>query len=326
MRQALIAATLVLAFAMHSAGADAVGIDEVRAGNVAFGAGRYEAAVESFTRGIQAGDLDPEALAIAFNNRGVAYGELGDFDNAIEDYGEALRLKPGDATAIKNLRIAHIRRGGAAATLGDADEALAEYGRAVELDPQHPLAYLRRGQLRLNRGDVPGAMADLESARRLDPENRDVAVLLEQAEQARAAAAVAAASPPARTAAAPAPPAAPPRTAAAPEPAAGDPAVPAAAPPPPPAPPAQSATPPAPQAGPPPVEAAAPEAGEALRAVADVNVRSGPGNSFAPSGMLARGTTVTALDQRLGWFRVRLPDGREGYIYRRWLTADGAAD
>jgi uncharacterized protein YgiM (DUF1202 family) len=63
-----------------------------------------------------------------------------------------------------------------------------------------------------------------------------------------------------------------------------------------------------------------------LRAVADVNVRSGPGNGFAPSGTLARGTSVTVLDQRLGWYRVRLPDGQEGYIYRRWLTADGTAD
>ena len=64
--------------------ADSVG--DVRTGNAAFGDGRYEAAVEAFSRAILAGDLEPEALAITFNNRGVAYSELGDYDRAIEDY------------------------------------------------------------------------------------------------------------------------------------------------------------------------------------------------------------------------------------------------
>ena len=95
--------------------ADSVG--DVRTGNAAFGDGRYEAAVEAFSRAILAGDLEPEALAITFNNRGVAYSELGDYDRAIADYRQALTLVPGDPTAIKNLRIAYIRRaarGGAA--------------------------------------------------------------------------------------------------------------------------------------------------------------------------------------------------------------------
>ncbi len=48
-------------------------------------------------RAILAGDLPPEALAITFNNRGVAYSELGDFDRAISDYNQALTLAPGDA-------------------------------------------------------------------------------------------------------------------------------------------------------------------------------------------------------------------------------------
>ena len=148
--------------------ADSVG--DVRTGNAAFGDGRYEAAVEAFTRAILAGDLPPEALAIAFNNRGVAYSELGDFDRAIGDCNQALALSPGDATAIRNLRIAYQRRAAAAARLGDRTAAQADYGRAIELEPTHPLAYLRRGQLALERGDRAAAIADLTKARDLDPD------------------------------------------------------------------------------------------------------------------------------------------------------------
>lgn len=289
-----------LAFALLAGPALAAGLDEVQAGNDAFGAGRYEAAVEAFTRGILAGDLDPEALAIAFNNRGVAYGELGDFDRAIADYAKALELQPGDSTALKNLRIAHIRRGAAAANLGETEAALTDYGRAIELDPAHPTAYLRRGQLRLNSGDPEGAMADLEAARRLSPEDPNVLALIEQAEQARTAQAA-----PAAAASPEPPPTAPPAAATAVAPAAG--------------PPSAGGTSSADAA-----PAGAPaEAGALHRALADVNVRSGPGNAYAPIGMLARGTDVQVLGEELGWRRVRLPDGREGYVYRKWLGAAG---
>lgn len=315
-RQAIMAGGLALSL-LAAPATLAAGLDEVQAGNDAFSAGRYEAAVEAFTRGILAGDLDPEALAIAFNNRGVAYGELGDFDRAIADYGKALELQPQDPTAIKNLRIAHIRRGGTAANLGEIETALAEYSRAVELDPTHPMALIRRGQLRLNSGDAAGALSDLEAARQRAPEDRNVAALIEQAAQALAATAPEPSpeEPPpatATTATAAAPPPAPARTSA-----------PATSP-------ASAAPPelaPEPSAGPS-VATAAPtgpasseEVGRPFRAVADVNVRSGPGNSYAPSGTLARGTDVQVLGEELGWMRIRLADGREGFVYRKWLAA-----
>jgi tetratricopeptide (TPR) repeat protein len=315
-RHAIMTGSLMLSLVAAPA-ALAAGLDEVQAGNDAFSAGRYEAAVEAFTRGILAGDLEPEALAIAFNNRGVAYGELGDFDRAVADYGKALELQPQDPTAIKNLRIAHIRRGGTAANLGETETALAEYGHAIELDPTHPMALIRRGQLRLNSGDAAGALSDLEAARQLAPDDRNVAALIEQAAQAVAASATPEPLPepsPATTATAAVPA---PESAPSPGPATFP--IPAAPP---------EAAPPEPSAGPPPVATAIPAepasdeaVGRPFRAVADVNVRSGPGNSYAPSGTLARGTDVQVLGEELGWMRIRLTDGREGFVYRKWLAA-----
>jgi Flp pilus assembly protein TadD len=161
---------------------------EIRAGNAAFGEGRHEAAVEAYTRAILAGDLDPDALAVTFNNRGVAYSELGDYDRAIQDYNQALGLKAGDRTAVKNLRIGHTRRAAAAANLGEYEAALSDYAKAVELDPRHAPTYLRRGQLHLERGDLRAAIADLAKAKELDPAGREQAELLARAEADLAAA------------------------------------------------------------------------------------------------------------------------------------------
>ena len=293
--------------------ARADGVSDVRTGNAAYGDGRYEAAVDAFTRAILAGDLEPSALAVTFNNRGVAYSELGDYDRAIADYGEALALAPGDATTIRNLRIAHIRRAAAAARLGDRAAAQADYDRAIQLEPAHPLAYLRRGQLALERGDRAAAIADLTRARELDPANADIAAQLADAERLPTAAAPATgpvASPPA---VAPAPATPPAAAAAAPDadvyaidPPGGRPARPA---------PSMAV---APGAGG--VAPASGAAGQLYQAIQDVNVRQGPGNDFPRIGSVARGATVQVTGEQLGWLELRMADGSRGYVYRRWLA------
>jgi tetratricopeptide (TPR) repeat protein len=320
-----LAIAILLVVAAGAGPARADGVSDVRTGNAAFGDGRYEAAVEAFTRAILAGDLDPASLAVTFNNRGVAYSELGDYDRAIADYGEALTLAPGDATSIRNLRIAHIRRAAAAARLGDRTAAQADYDRAITLDPTHPLAYLRRGQLALERGDRASAIADLTRAKELDPSNADIAAQLADAQRLPPAAA--------------GPPAPPSEPAAAPE---------APSPAPAPAPPAAMTPAPdfdayaidppegraarpvpstavAPAAGP--VAPATAGTGRVYRSIQDVNVRQGPGNDFPRVATLGRGATVRVTGERLGWLELRMADGSRGYVYRRWLEpvdADGA--
>ena len=76
--------------------------------------------------------------AKAYNNRGVAYYKKGDYDRAIADYNEALRLDPKDASAYNN-------RGSAYAGEGDHDRAIADYNEALRLDPKYVYAYYNRG-------------------------------------------------------------------------------------------------------------------------------------------------------------------------------------
>jgi Flp pilus assembly protein TadD len=308
MRRLLYSLALLAALAVGPAMADS--LDEVRAGNAAFGEGRYEAAVDAFTRAILAGDLEPEALALTFNNRGVAYSELGDYDRAIQDYEQALSLRPGDATATKNLRIGYARRGTANANLGDKTQALADYTKAIELEPDHAPSYLRRGALHLERGDDRAALADLEKAWELDPLSREAEQALARIRSRLAVAADApapAADVPPDTAAPPMSPPGPTADAPAPTEPVGTGSM-AAVP----------ETPEPARPPPPPVDVVEGPA-RPHRTTQAVNYRDGPGNDYPRTGTLNGGTVVDVVAEARGWFKIRLRNGKEGFVYQRYL-------
>ncbi len=309
--RAIVLAMLLLSWTAGMAPAG--GLDDIRNGNAAFREGRYEQAVEFFTAAIVSGELDVEALAIAYNNRGVAHDQLGDYDRAVADYREALSLKPEDAMSRRNLRVVLVRRGVALANTGEYQRALADLTKAIELGPDKSIAWLRRAQVRMESGDLEGAAADLARARELAPEDEEIARaeqrLARLGEAARRAALQLTAEP------APEPAAAPVESvpSAAPTPAAGTSGPVAASP---------SATPePAAETMPAGTAAVAPagEAGEPYRALADVNVRSGPGNKYPARRIAPRGTVVRVIGERLGWKEVIFEDGGRGFIYRKWL-------
>ncbi len=300
------------------------GLDEIRNGNAAFREGRYEQAVELFTTAIVSGELDVEALAIAYNNRGVAYDQLGDYDRAVADYQEALSLKPDDAMSRRNLRVVLVRRGVALANTGEYQRALTDLSKAIELGPDKAIAWLRRAQVRMESGDLEGAAADLAEARKLAPGDEEIARAEERLAKLGEAAREAAVqltthSAPEPAAAGPAPVAEKPPAAAA------RPAVPATD-----GEQAAAAEPPAAsaagtetenaarKAG---VEPATPaaEEGRPYRALADVNVRSGPGNRYAARRIARKGTVVRVVGEKLGWKEVIFEDGGRGFIYRKWL-------
>ena len=163
----------------------AQGLPDVRLGNEAFRQGDYAAAVGHYTDAIRSGELVGEALAITYNNRGVAHGEAGDFDPAIADYSQALALRPGDGTTIRNLRVAHVRRGEVSFASGDYDAAVADFTLAAELEADHHLAYQRRGELYAELGLLDLAVEDLERAALLSPGDPEIVAALERATDRR---------------------------------------------------------------------------------------------------------------------------------------------
>ncbi len=318
--RAIILAMLVLAWLAGAVRAG--GLDDIRNGNAAFREGRYEQAVELFTTAIVSGELDVEALAVAYNNRGVAYDQLGDYDRAVADYQEALSLKPDDAMSRRNLRVVLVRRGVALANTGEYQRALTDLSKAIELGPDKAIAWLRRAQVRMESGDLEGAAADLAQARKLAPEDEEIARAEERlarlGEAAREAAVQLTARPAPAPAAAGAEPAAEEPPAAAAQPAAPATESEQAAVAEPPATPAAGSEETVRQAA---AEPATPAAGEGTpyRALADVNVRSGPGNRYAARRIARKGTVVRVVGEKLGWKEVIFEDGGRGFIYRKWL-------
>jgi tetratricopeptide (TPR) repeat protein len=59
----------------------------------------------------------------AYNNRGAAYGNLGQYQRAIEDCNEAIRLKPDYAWAYNNRGIAYLKQGNKNLGCSDAQKA-----------------------------------------------------------------------------------------------------------------------------------------------------------------------------------------------------------
>jgi tetratricopeptide (TPR) repeat protein len=112
--------------------------------------------------------------AEAYLNRGLAYCEQGDFDSAIADFTQAIKLDP-------NYAHAYIYRGVAYGTKGDNDSAIADFTQFIRLYPNDAEGYVGRGGAYYMKGDRARARTDLSKALELDPDNAMTRSLFEVA-------------------------------------------------------------------------------------------------------------------------------------------------
>ena len=105
-------------------------------------------------------------LAIAYDNRGIAYGLKGQFDRAIQDHDQAIRLDPSYAKAFLN-------RGDAYDSKGQYVRALEDYDQAIRLDPSNANAWNNRCLTRTIVGQLDQALADCNESLRLIPDDPD---------------------------------------------------------------------------------------------------------------------------------------------------------
>ena len=147
---------------------------------------------------ILAGGETPADLAEAYHNRGSANRAKRLFDLAIQDYNEAIRLKPSYIDGLTDRAITLILMGRFADALpdltkvieldpksGDAmsirgvayegmglvDLALEDLSAAIAQDPRDAARVVQRGSTYFRRRDYDKALADYEQALSIDPRN-----------------------------------------------------------------------------------------------------------------------------------------------------------
>jgi tetratricopeptide (TPR) repeat protein len=132
--------------------------------------------LESCTAVIRSGGQTPQGLVAAFNSRGNAHLNNRNYDRAIDDYNDAIRLDPKYAIGFHNRGLAYLRK-------GRLDPAIEDFDAAIRLNPKYAsafinraLAYQEKAQWDFDAYLADGmyedrAIRDLDEAIGLDPGN-----------------------------------------------------------------------------------------------------------------------------------------------------------
>ncbi len=100
--------------------------------------------------------------AVAYYRRGQFYARYAQFNRAISDFDEAIRLKPDDPEALNNRCWARIM-------LGDTTKAMQDCNEALKLRPAYGDALDSRGLINLKLCHNTEALSDYDSAVRYNP-------------------------------------------------------------------------------------------------------------------------------------------------------------
>lgn len=104
-------------------------------------------------------DADPQNFA-ALHNRGNAYLQLGQKQDALSDFQAALHLKT-------NAPEIYLGKGNAHFALGDFQGAIMEYSEVLKQDPEDARAYFNRASAQVRNGNRQHAIADYQQAHAL---------------------------------------------------------------------------------------------------------------------------------------------------------------
>ncbi len=102
--------------------------------------------------------------AATLRRRGTASAGRGNFQSAMADFDQAIKLDPNDADN-------YYERGKAHARGNQLEHALGDYDQALKLKPEFVSVLIARGAVRLATKDEAGARTDFDAALRLEPKD-----------------------------------------------------------------------------------------------------------------------------------------------------------
>ena len=126
----------------------------------------YEAAINDFSNAIRL-QPDYEILYKAYFGRGFSKFQLGEYEEAKEDFDQAIRTYSNDAEV-------YFWRAYTKYKLRYAPSSeIADYSRAILLDSNYAEAYFNRGHARINNRQIRSGCSDLRKAYELGYEEAE---------------------------------------------------------------------------------------------------------------------------------------------------------
>ena len=129
---------------------------------------KYDKAISACTDRINSGKFAGIHLAIAYYDRGVAYGRTGKHDKAMADFKMAISLNPSYAKAYDNLGYTYSLE-------GDYNQAITNYSNAIKFNRSDAHAYFNRAREYTKNGNKEKALKDLAEAVKIDSNYKKVA-------------------------------------------------------------------------------------------------------------------------------------------------------
>ena len=128
-------------------------------GAIHTGLKQYGAAIDNYKQALK---IKPD-YAEAYNNMGAALMGKGDPDAAIRSYKKALKIKPEYCESHNNL-------GNALMEKGDPDAAIVSYKEALEIKPEYAEAHNNLGNALKKKEDPDAAIVSYKKALKIKPE------------------------------------------------------------------------------------------------------------------------------------------------------------
>lgn len=105
-------------------------------------------------------------LAAVYQQRAYALAKNQQYPDAIQDYAEAIKLKPNDPRIYEQRAAVEMK-------MYDYDKALADYSELIKLKPNEVRYLNYRAYIYETKDDIQNAMADNDKVLKIDPNNAE---------------------------------------------------------------------------------------------------------------------------------------------------------
>jgi tetratricopeptide (TPR) repeat protein len=136
----------------------------------------WDKAVELLRKAAAMDHKYADELSAVYQRRGYADASEQNYQDAIAEYGEALKLTPQDVRIYEQRAAVEMK-------IYDYDKALADYSEVIKLKPNEVRYYNYRAYIYELKNELKNSLADTEKVLKADPNNQEAKTRKQRIEQ-----------------------------------------------------------------------------------------------------------------------------------------------